>query len=336
MMDSQSQCLLVTGGAGFIGSHFIRQSLTRGARIINLDALTYAGNLDNLHDVESDADYTFYKVDITDAKAVESVFDQEPVEAVVHFAAESHVDRSIDNAAPFVRTNVEGTLNLLEAARKHKVRKFVHVSTDEVYGALDLDSPERFHETTPLAPHSPYSASKAASDMLALAFHSTHGLPVSVTRCSNNYGPNQFPEKLIPVIILNALANKQIPVYGDGLYVRDWIHVTDHCRGVWTVLQNGQPGEVYNIGADSERANIEMVKMILDYLGCGKDLIEHVKDRPGHDRRYAISNAKIRRELGWKPQISFEDGMKQTIDWYRNNHEWVDRIRTGAYRGVAE
>ncbi len=336
MKDFQSKSLLVTGGAGFIGSHFIRLALEQGAKVVNLDALTYAGNPDNLRDVEDNTSYSFYRADITDANAVEDVFNKYAVDAVVHFAAESHVDRSIDNASPFVRTNVEGTLILLEAARKHGVQKFVHVSTDEVYGALELDTSERFCETTPMDPHSPYSASKAASDMLALAFHRTHGLSVSVTRCSNNYGPNQFPEKLIPVIILNAIEGKNIPVYGDGLYVRDWIHVTDHCRGVWAVLSGGGNGEVYNIGADSERANIDMVKMILQDLHRDEKLIEYVKDRPGHDRRYAISSEKIRDELGWKPQVGFADGMKQTIDWYRENSEWIERIRSGAYRELGE
>ncbi|MFO0928007.1 MAG: dTDP-glucose 4,6-dehydratase [Gemmataceae bacterium] len=323
--------VLVTGGCGFIGSNFIHHLLRDGAdvAVVNFDALTYAGNLANLAAVASDPRYRFVKGDITDREAVRAAFAQ-GVTSVVHFAAESHVDRSILDSTPFVRTNVLGTQILLDAAREFKVERFVHVSTDEVYGSLGPTG--AFTETTPLAPNSPYAASKAASDMLALACHHTHGLPVVVTRCSNNYGPYQFPEKLIPLFIKNLLEDRPVPVYGDGQQVRDWIHVRDHCAAVELVWRNGKPGEVYNIGGRSERANLTLTYLLLDLLGKPRTLIRHVTDRPGHDRRYAIDCAKIERELGWQPQVGFEAGLADTVAWYRANQEWVQAVCSGEYQ----
>ncbi|NLG37533.1 MAG: dTDP-glucose 4,6-dehydratase [Clostridiales bacterium] len=339
------RCVLVTGGAGFIGSCFVRRLLDEpGDRtVVNLDALTYAGNLANLASVAQDPRYRFVKGDITDRALVASLFEQYSFDKVVNFAAESHVDRSIREPEIFLRTNVLGTQCLLDCARdawmigrdsdgypryREGVR-FVQISTDEVYGALGATG--LFTEDTPLSPNSPYSVSKASADMLARAYYTTFRLPVCVTRCSNNYGPFQFPEKLIPLMIGNALEDKPLPVYGDGMQVRDWIHVDDHCSAVQAVIERGRPGEVYNIGGSSEKANLEIVRTILDALGKPETLIRHVKDRLGHDRRYAIDNAKITGELGWTPRYTFDQGMSETIAWYLVNKDWLDGVRSGAY-----
>ena len=322
--------LLVTGGCGFIGSNFIRHLLTADpvVEVVNFDCLTYAGNLANLADLHDHPRYRFVKGDITDRAAVRNVFCL-GVRHVVHFAAESHVDRSIQDSGPFVRTNVLGTQILLDAAREFAVDRYVQVSTDEVYGSLGPTG--LFVETTPLAPSSPYSASKAAADLLVSSYAHTFGLPALITRCSNNYGPFQFPEKLIPLFISNLLRDEPIPVYGDGGQVRDWIHVLDHCRAVERVWREGRVGEVYNIGGHSEKTNLELTYSLLDLLGKPHTLIRHVKDRPGHDRRYAIDCAKIERELGWRPLVSFDEGLRETIAWYRSNAAWGDRIRSGEY-----
>jgi dTDP-glucose 4,6-dehydratase len=324
--------ILVTGGAGFIGSNFVRYmiELHPDYRIVNLDKLTYAGNLENLKGMESNPRHQFVQGDICDATLVRSLFKENKTDVVVHFAAESHVDRSIVGAAEFVRTNVLGTSVLLESAKEFKLSKFVHVSTDEVYGSLGPEG--RFTEASPLHPNSPYAASKASSDLLALAYHHTFGLPIIVTRCSNNYGPYQFPEKLIPLMIANALNNKPLPVYGDGGNVRDWIHVLDHCSAIDAVLNNGEIGSVYNIGGKSERKNLDVVKLILKVLGKPESLIAFVKDRPGHDRRYAIDSAKLEKELNWRQSLSFEDGIIQTITWYQQNTGWWQRIISGEYK----
>ncbi len=324
--------ILVTGGAGFIGSNFIQYMLRKHAeyRIVNVDKLTYAGNLENLEEVEDNPRYSFHQGDICDRPFIEELLQKHQVDVIVNFAAESHVDRSIQGASEFVRTNIEGTNVLLEIAKERKLKKFVQVSTDEVYGSLGAEG--KFSETTPLHPNSPYAASKASADMLALAYHHTFGLPVVITRCSNNYGPYQFPEKLIPLMIANALSDKPLPVYGDGMNVRDWIHVTDHCLAVDAVLHNGITGQIYNIGGNSERANLELVKLILRQLGKPESLIMFVKDRPGHDRRYAIDSSKIQRELGWKPQHSFEQGLEETIEWYQKHQPWWRRIVSGEYQ----
>ncbi len=322
--------LIVTGGAGFIGSNFIRLALAElpGWRIVNLDALTYAGNLENLADLEDQERYEFVKADINDPESLDRVFSG-GAEGVIHFAAESHVDRSVLDPSAFVRTNVVGTQNLLNAAMKHGTERFLHVSTDEVYGSL---GPEGFFtEETPLAPNSPYSASKAGSDFLVRAAWHTHGFPASITRCSNNYGPYQFPEKLIPLMITNALEDKPLPVYGDGANIRDWIHVEDHCRALLAVFLSGEPGEVYNIGGNAERTNLQVVEGILEILGKPRDLITFVKDRPGHDRRYAIDSSKIRRELGWKPGRNFEEGLEETVRWYVDHPSWWKRVKSGEY-----
>jgi dTDP-glucose 4,6-dehydratase len=323
--------ILVTGGCGFIGSNFILHMLSSrdDCSIVNLDALTYAGNPDNLRSVEKDARYTFVKADICDATACSGAFAHHDFDAVVHFAAESHVDRSITGPAAFVLTNVLGTQNLLECARiawkgTFDKKRFVHVSTDEVYGSLGPTG--SFSETTPLAPNSPYSASKAGSDLIARAYFETYGFPALVTRCSNNYGPYQFPEKLIPLMITNALANKPLPVYGDGLNIRDWLYVVDHCRAIETVLAKGKPGQVYNVGGSNERPNIDIVNFVLRELGKPESLIGFVPDRLGHDRRYAIDAGKIRRELGWEPQVMFYDGIRMTIKWYLENKGWWERL----------
>ncbi|KPV45228.1 dTDP-glucose 4,6-dehydratase [Alicyclobacillus ferrooxydans] len=323
--------LLVTGGAGFIGSNFIRYMLNKYAtyQIVNVDALTYAGNLENLRDIEMNPNYSFVHADITDAVKMNRIL-QSGVDVIVHFAAESHVDRSILNPSTFLQTNVMGTQVLLDAAIKHKVRKFMHVSTDEVYGSLGPTG--FFQETTPLSPNSPYSASKASSDLLVRAYHETFGLPIHITRCSNNYGPYQFPEKLIPLMIINAIEDKPLPVYGDGQNVRDWLHVEDHCAALDLVLHNGRDGEVYNVGGNNERTNIDIVKSILSALNKPDDLIQFVTDRPGHDRRYAIDATKIRTELGWSPKYSLDVGLQQTIQWYLHHKDWWERIRSGAYR----
>ncbi len=327
--------LLITGGAGFIGSNFVRYMLQHHRyRIINLDKLTYAGNLENLADVESHPNYRFVKGDICDRLLLERLFEEEPIDAVLNFAAESHVDRSILGSRVFVETNVLGTHTLLEVAKHYGVERFLQVSTDEVYGTLGETG--YFSEETPLAPNSPYSASKAGADFLVRAYHETFKLPTLITRCSNNYGPYQFPEKLIPLMIANALNDKPLPVYGDGLHVRDWLYVEDHCRAIDIVLHNGKPGEVYNIGGHNEKRNIDIVKLILQKLGKPESLITFVKDRPGHDRRYAIDASKIERELGWKPQETFETGIEKTIQWYLDHRQWWERIISGEYQKYYE
>ncbi|MFN3561049.1 MAG: dTDP-glucose 4,6-dehydratase [Chloroherpetonaceae bacterium] len=327
--------ILVTGGAGFIGSNFVRYMLhTHSYRIINLDKLTYAGNLENLADVESHPNYTFVKGDICDRLLIDKLFQDEHIDSVVNFAAESHVDRSILGARVFVETNVLGTQTLLDAAKTHGVEKFLQVSTDEVYGTLGETG--YFTEETPLAPNSPYSASKAGADLLVRAYHETFKMPTLITRCSNNYGPYQFPEKLIPLMIANALNDKPLPVYGDGLNVRDWLYVEDHCRAIDTVLHKGKFGEVYNIGGHNEKRNIDIVKLILQKLGKPESLITFVKDRPGHDRRYAIDASKIERELGWRPQETFETGIEKTIQWYLEHRKWWERIISGEYQKYYE
>lgn len=324
--------VLVTGGAGFIGSNLIRYIIAhRDWRVVNLDALTYAGNLENLRDVERNERYHFVHGRIEDAVLVRRVLEQYNVGGIIHCAAESHVDRSILSAEPFIETNVRGTLVLLEAARAHGVERFIHVSTDEVYGSLGPDDPP-FTEESPLRPNSPYAASKAAADCLVRAFVHTYGFPAIITRCSNNYGPYQFPEKLIPLMITNALENKPLPVYGDGQQVRDWIYVEDHCRGLVAAYERGRVGETYNFGGQSERRNIEVVRAILRALGKPESLIEYVADRPGHDRRYAIDCRKALQELGWAPTVAFEEGLERTIDWYQRNQAWIDSVRTGDYR----
>jgi dTDP-glucose 4,6-dehydratase len=342
--------ILVTGGAGFIGSTFVRQWIAadRG-RVVNLDKLTYAGNLDSLAEVAADPRHVFVEGDIGDLAIVRKLLDEHRPWAIVHFAAESHVDRSIDGPGEFVETNVVGTFRLLEAARDHWNRldatekerfRFLQVSTDEVYGSLGPTG--LFTETTPYAPNSPYSASKAAADHFVRAYRHTYGLPVLVTNCSNNYGPHQFPEKLIPLVILNALAGKALPVYGDGGNVRDWLFVEDHCTAIGRVLDSGTPGEVYNIGGNSERTNLEVVHAICDTMDAlrpglahapCRSLITFVKDRPGHDRRYAIDASKIRRELGWEPKHDFASALRRTVEWYLSNSRWVERVTSGVYRG---
>ena len=349
-MSTSKDTILVTGGAGFIGSNFVLAWMNSGgAALVNLDLLTYAGNAANLASVASDPRYTFVRGDIGDAELVGSLLRKHRPRAIVHFAAESHVDRSIVSPEAFVRTNVLGTFTLLEQARAYWAEldetgrtafRFLHVSTDEVYGTLGANDPA-FSETTPYAPNSPYAASKAGSDHLARAYFHTFGLPVLTTNCSNNYGPFQFPEKLIPLMILNALEGKPLPVYGDGKNVRDWLFVEDHCAAIRRVLESGRPGETYNIGGNSERANIDVVTAICDLVdemrpGLGaaprRGLITYVQDRPGHDRRYAIDAGKITRELGWKPAEQFETGLRKTVKWYLENGEWINGVRTGAYR----
>ena len=322
--------LLVTGGAGFIGANYVQQVLAThpGDEIVTLDLLTYAGNLANLESVLENPRHRFVRGDIADAKVVASAIG-DGVDAIVNFAAESHVDRSIADAGAFLATNVAGTQVLLDAARKHGVRRFLQVSTDEVYGSLGPTG--LFREDTPIQPNSPYAASKAAADLLVRAAHHTHGLPVVITRCSNNYGPYQFPEKLIPLFVTNALADQPLPLYGDGRQVRDWIHVEDHCRGVDLVLREGRVGEVYNLGGGNERENIAIAALILDALGKPASLVRHVTDRLGHDRRYAIDATKIERELGWKPRRDFAGGLRDTIAWYRDHRPWWEAIKSGAY-----
>ena len=332
---------LITGCAGFIGSNFVHYMLKKYPEIllVNLDKLTYAGNLENLKDVEGDPRHVFVQGDICDKELVESLFAKYDFDYVINFAAESHVDRSIKNPEIFVQSNVMGTVNLLQRAKEawydadaktwKEGKKYLQVSTDEVYGALGAEG--YFMETTPLCPHSPYSSSKASADMFVMAFHDTYGMPVNITRCSNNYGPYQFPEKLIPLMLHNAKSNKALPVYGDGMQIRDWLHVSDHCSAIETVLEKGVRGEVYNIGGNNERANIEIVRLILDELNKPESLITYVQDRPGHDRRYAIDNTKITTQLGWEPKYTFRDGMHETIEWYLRNSAWVDHVVSGDY-----
>ncbi len=324
--------ILVTGGAGFIGSNFINHILSQRDDyfIVNLDKLTYAGNLENLKPSEKNKNYRFVKGDIANSELISFLFNEFEIKYVINFAAESHVDRSILGSEVFFRTNVIGTNVLLENAKNFKVEKFLQVSTDEVYGSLGKEG--FFTEKTPLSPNSPYSSSKASADLMALSFHHTFGLPVVITRCSNNYGPYQFPEKLIPLMIINALNNKKLPVYGDGMNVRDWIYVIDHNKAIERVFEEGKDGQVYNIGASNEMPNIEIVKLILKYLNKSEDLIQFVKDRPGHDRRYAIDSAKIQNELNWKPTFTFEEAIVKTINWYLNNKNWWQRIISGEYK----
>ncbi len=339
--------LLVTGGAGFIGSNFIQYILDKQQDLVlllDLDLLTYAGNLENLEPVKDDPRYRFVKGDIRDKTLVEKLFAEYDFDTVVHFAAESHVDRSILEPEVFLTTNIIGTQTLLDAAKRHwnldpdnkhsrEYRpgvRYLQVSTDEVYGALG--STGLFTETTPLAPNSPYSASKTGADLIVRAYHQTYGLPVNITRCSNNYGPYQFPEKLIPLMIHNARQDKPLPVYGDGMQIRDWLHVKDHCSAIATVLEKGKTGEVYNIGGNNEKANIQIVRLILETLNKPESLITYVQDRPGHDRRYAIDNTKITKELGWAPAYTFEEGIKETIRWYLDHPGWVERVTSGAYQ----
>ncbi len=328
--------ILITGGSGFIGSNLVRLALAErpGWRLVNLDRLTYAGNAENLADLEGNPRYRFVRGDIANGELVAEIVRSERIDAVMHLAAESHVDRSILSPAIFIETNVRGTQVLLEAARELRVSRFLHVSTDEVYGSLGPTG--LFTEETPLAPSSPYSASKAGSDLLALAYAHTFGMHVVVTRCSNNYGPYQFPEKLIPLMIANGLEDKQLPVYGDGQNVRDWIHVEDHCRGLLAALEQGKAGQVYNFGASSERRNIEIVKLVLKLVGKPEALIQYVKDRPGHDRRYAIDASRACRELSWAPRHRFEEALAATVQWYREHRGWWERIRTGEYLGYYE
>lgn len=324
--------ILVTGGAGFIGSNFVNYILEKrkDVFIVNLDKLTYAGNLKNLIGVESNPNYTFIKGDIVNDELVSYIFQKYEISHVINFAAESHVDRSILGSEIFFRTNVLGTNVLLENSKRFGVDKFVQISTDEVYGSLGPEG--QFEETTPLQPNSPYAASKAAADMMALAFYHTYQVPVVITRCSNNYGPYQFPEKLIPLMIINSLNDKKLPVYGDGLNVRDWIYVLDHNKAVELVLEKGKVGEVYNIGANTEKPNIEIIKLILGQIEKSEDLIEYVKDRLGHDRRYAINSSKIKNELGWQAEHSFENAIKSTIDWFIKNEKWWKEIISGEYQ----
>ena len=342
--------LLVTGGAGFIGSNFIRwiRANAPGNKIVNVDALTYAGNLESLSDIPQDDSYVFVRADIRDRAKMEEVFAAYDITHVVNFAAESHVDRSIVDPEVFLTTNIVGTQALLDAAKKswnlapgdkysrayREGVRFLQVSTDEVYGALGKEG--KFTEQTPLSPNSPYSAAKAGADFVCRAYYETFGMPLNITRCSNNYGPYQFPEKLIPLMIHNCMQGKPLPVYGDGMQVRDWLHVSDHCSAIYTVLTQGIPGEVYNIGGNNERANVEIVHKILDAFGLDDSLIQHVKDRPGHDRRYAIDNTKITTTLGWSPAYTFERGMDETIAWYREHTDWMEHIISGAYADYYE
>jgi dTDP-glucose 4,6-dehydratase len=328
--------LLVTGGCGFIGSNFIRWQLENypDVEIINVDVLTYAGNLENLSSVEDDPRCRFEKGDICDRAFIDGVLSSASVDAVVNFAAESHVDRSILDSGPFVQTNIVGTQVLLDASRQANVNRYLQVSTDEVYGSLGSEG--FFTEETPLDPSSPYSACKTSADLLVQAYCRTHGFPGIITRCSNNYGPYQFPEKLIPLFISNALKDEALPVYGTGENVRDWIHVIDHCRGIDVALRDGKPGEVYNFGGHAELTNMDLTLRLLRALGKPETLIRHVEDRAGHDFRYAIDTAKAERELGWQPQVDFNTGLKETIDWYLSNTTWVERVRSGAYRDYYE
>lgn len=324
--------ILVTGGAGFIGSNFVHHISEAHPEyhLVNLDKLTYAGNLENLEAIENNSNNVFVKGDICNRELVESIVKEHSIDVIVNFAAESHVDRSIMGPAIFIETNVAGTNVLLEIANEYKIKRFIQISTDEVYGSLG--STGKFTESTPLHPNSPYAASKAAADLFALAYHHTYGTPVIITRCSNNYGPYQFPEKLIPLMIVNALNNKPLPVYGDGQNVREWLHVYDHCTALDLVLQKGKVGEIYNIGGNNEWRNIGVVRLLLKKLGKSEDLITFVKDRPGHDRRYAIDASKLQHELGWTPLHTFEQGLSETVDWYLSHESWWKRIISGEYQ----
>lgn len=331
--------VLITGAAGFIGSNFVFHMLDAHPeyKIVGLDALTYAGNLETLSSVMDNPNFKFVKMDITDAVSIDKLFSKEEFDVVVNFAAESHVDRSIEDPGLFLRTNILGTQVLMDASLKYGVKRFHQVGTDEVYGDLPLDRPDLFFvETMPLTASSPYSASKASADLLVMAYHRTFGLPVTISRCSNNYGPYQFPEKLIPLMIANAQADKPLPVYGEGLNVRDWLYVEDHCRAIDLILENGRVGEVYNIGGHNEKANIEVVKIILKELGKPESLITYVTDRKGHDQRYAIDPSKIHNELGWLPETKFEDGIRKTIQWYLDNEAWWKNIISGEYQQYYE
>lgn len=328
--------ILVTGGAGFIGSNFVRMVLAEyeDCFVVNLDKLTYAGNLENLAEYLEHPNHQFIRGDICNGELLARLIDEYKIDAIVNFAAESHVDRSIDEPKVFIETNVTGTLTLLEAARDKGVGRFVQISTDEVYGALGEQG--KFTEQTPIGPNSPYSASKAAADHLVKAFGHTYGLNYCITRCSNNYGEYQFPEKMIPLMINNALNDKELPIYGDGLYVRDWLYVYDHCTAVWKILTEGKSGQVYNVGGCNEKTNLEVVRIVLDRLGKPESLIKHVKDRPGHDRRYAIDASKIMNQLGWKPSVVFEEGIVKTIDWYINHKDWLGSVVSGDYQKYYE
>jgi dTDP-glucose 4,6-dehydratase len=328
--------LVVTGGAGFIGSCFVRMALaeSRASQVVVYDKLTYAGNLENLEPVSTHPGYRFIQADICDPESVDHAFVNENPDAIVHFAAESHVDRSIHSPAPAIQTNLVGTFTLLEAARRHNLNKFLHVSTDEVYGSID--EPNDADENYPLRTSSPYSASKGGSDLLALSYFTTYKLNVTVTRASNNYGPYQFPEKLIPLMISNALEDKPLPVYGDGLQVRDWLYVEDHCRAIFAALERGRAGEIYNVGGNCSLPNIEVVERILKATGKPETLIQRVADRPGHDRRYALTNQKLTAETGWAPQKQFDEGLRATIEWYKENRGWVDRVKSGEYQRFYE
>jgi dTDP-glucose 4,6-dehydratase len=322
--------ILITGGAGFIGANFIQYMLNKYPNydIVNIDALTYCGNLENLKDFQDNNNYEFIKGDINNSKLVNEII-KDDIEYIVNFAAESHVDRSITNPKIFLESNIVGTQTLLEAGKKHDIKKFIQISTDEVYGSLGKEG--YFTENTPLSPNSPYSASKAGADLLVRAYNETYDFPVNITRCSNNYGPYQFPEKLIPLMINNALNNEKLPVYGDGKNVRDWLHVYDHCTAIDFVLHKGKVGDVYNIGGNNEKENIEIVKLILNYLNKDESLIKFIDDRLGHDRRYAIDSTKIQKDLGWKPKYKFETGIVETIEWYLNNQIWLNNIVNGEY-----
>lgn len=329
--------ILVTGGAGFIGSNFMHYEVAKYPEdnFVCLDALTYAGNYNNIKDLEGKPNYKFVKGDITDRNFIFKLFEDEKFDIVINFAAESHVDNSIKNPEVFIDTNIKGTLALLDACREYGIKRYHQISTDEVYGDLPLDRPDLlFTEETPLHTSSPYSTSKASADLLVMAYRRTFGVPVTISRCSNNYGPYQFPEKLIPVVISKALADEKVPVYGNGANVRDWIHVIDHNIGVDLIVRHGREGEVYNLGGHSERSNLEVVKTILKQMNKSEDLIEYVEDRKGHDLRYAIDSSKVEEELGWKLTYNFEDGIKETVDWYLSNQEWIDNILSGEYKNA--
>jgi len=335
-MNELTGTILVTGGMGFIGSNFVRYLLREhpAARVVNLDKVTYAGNPRNLADVAEDSRYTFVRADVCDTNTVAEVLAAHRADQIVHFAAETHVDRSILEAGDFIRTNVEGTRVLLDSARRAGVRRFLHVSTDEVYGALGASG--AFTEASPLQPNSPYAASKTGADVLVRAYHATFGVPAIITRTCNNYGPYQFPEKFIPLMVVNAFRGEPLPIYGDGLYVREWLHAEDHCRALAAVLAAGRPGEVYNIGSGEERANLDVAREILRLTERPETLLKHVKDRPGHDRRYALDHSKIRTELSWKPVIPFTTGLRQVVEWYRRHEAWWQEILSGEYRAYYE